>query len=431
MTQDLRAKFQYNNLMFMTAGYLAGQLNEMTWEEAMRQRLFEPLGMQRSNFSVLRSQEDDDHALPYRENDDDELERIPFRDISLIGPAGSVNSTVNEMSRWLLLNLRRGKLGDEQLINASTMAEIHSPQMTTGATQSRPDVSPATYGMGWSIATYRGHQRIAHGGGIDGFVTSVMFFPDDDLGIVAFDNRAAGVSALVSQHAADRIFGLEEVDWLGEALENRKKGQEAGDEAEEKKDSLRVEGTQPSHPIADYAGQYAHPGYGTLRIEQTGDDLTLQFNGIAALLEHWHYDVWTGADTEGDATFEDQKFLFRGNEDGLIAEVTSLLEPMAKPIVFGKTPDARLSDPEYLERFVGNYETGTGTKARIELSGDVLTMTIPGQPAYTLEPNLSGRFVLQQLRSFSVGFELDENGRVIKAVFYQPNGVFDAERVED
>ena len=109
-------------------------------------------------------------------------------------------------------------------------------------------------------------------------------------------------------------------------MENRRKGKEVGAEAKEKKKELRVEGTRSSHPIVDYAGQYVHPGYGTLGIEQNDGNLTVNFNGIAAPLEHWHYDVWTGAETEGDTTFEDQKFLFRGNEDGLIAEVTSVLE---------------------------------------------------------------------------------------------------------
>ena len=65
-----------------------------------------------------------------------------------------------------------------------------------------------------------------------------------------------------------------------------------------------------------------------------------------------------------------QKFLFRGNEDGLIAEVESRLEPRAEPIVFRKKPDSRLFDAEYLSRFVGKYETETGTEFNIELSGN-------------------------------------------------------------
>ncbi len=109
-TAQLRTRYQYNNLMFLTAGYLIETLTGDSWEDALRDRIFQPLGMRRSNFSVLDSQKDPDHALPYRENDQDELERIPFRQIDLIGPAGSINSSVNEMSRWLLFNLSGGEL---------------------------------------------------------------------------------------------------------------------------------------------------------------------------------------------------------------------------------------------------------------------------------------------------------------------------------
>jgi len=431
LTADLRVKFQYNNLMFMTAGYLAGTLNGTTWEEAVDERLFTPLGMERSNFSVTDSQKDDNFSQPYRENDDDEIEEIPFRNIDLVAPAGAVNSTVNEMSRWLLFNLDGGKVGDRELIQAATLTEIHSPQMTTGATPDRADVSVATYGMGWMIDTYRGHRRIHHGGGIDGFITSVMFFPDDDLGLVAFNNRGSGLPLLVNQHAADRIFGLEEEDWIGEALENRKKGKEEQDKAEEKKEATRIEGTSPSHPLADYAGSYADPGYGALEVRLVGESLEFEINDITTPLEHWHYDVWNGGENDDDPTFTDQKLLFRTNVDGLISAVETQLEPRAEPIVFEKGTDPRLLDPDYLERFVGTYETATGTKITIAISGDALTASIPGQPTYTLEPALTGRFVLKEVRVVSIGFEVDDSGVVTKAVLHQPGGVFDAPRVEE
>lgn len=429
LTADLRAQFQYNNLMFMTAGYLAGELAGTTWEELVRRRLFEPLGMERSNFSVEVSQRDDDHALPYDENDDDELERIPFRQIDVVGPAGSVNSTVHEMSRWLDFNLRGGKAGESQLINPTTLADVQSPHMTMDATPERPEVSQPTYGMGWVIDTYRGHRRVSHGGGIDGFVTSVMLFPDYDLGLVSFTNRGSGLPSLANQHAADRLLGLEPIDWAGEALARQAAGEEATEEAEKKKEATRVTGTAPSHPLADYAGDYSHPGYGKLAIELEGETLHLVYNGIRAPLEHWHYDAWNGAETDGDPTFENMKFLFRGNVDGQIASVESTFEARAQPIVFAKAPPARLSDPELLARLVGEYEL-PGQRVRVELAGGVLRLVVPGQPVYTLLPELSGRFVLAEARVISVGFEQDAGGNVTKLVFYQPNGVFEARRVE-
>jgi hypothetical protein len=430
---DLREKFQYNNLMYLTAGVLIEELTGGSWEEAVRSRIFEPLGMERSNFSVDDSKEDPDYALPHRENDDDELEQIPFRKLDVMGPAGSVNSSVREMSRWLLFNLDRGYVDGEQLINPTTLAEIHTPQMTTGALPDRADVSQGSYAMGWGVDTYRGHRRIAHGGGIDGFITSVMFLPDDGVGVVTFTNSISPLPSLFAQHAIDRVLELEPIDWLGEARTNREAGEAAQEEGEGREQELRLEDTDPAYPLDDYAGEYHHPGYGLLKIavaDAEGRGLEMTFNGITAPLEHWHRDVWNGADTDGDDTFEGMKLLFRGNFDGIVSEVLAPFEPQVDPIVFAKRPPSRLSDPEYLERFTGNYQF-PNQKITVSLQGEVLTLSLPGQPVYTLVSTLSGRFKLKELSFIEIDFHLDPAGKVTGLTSYQPNGTFEATRVEE
>jgi len=324
LTADLRERFQYNNLMYLTAGHLIETVTGKSWEEVVDERLFTPLGMERSSFSVLTAQQDPDCALPYRENEETRaIERIPFRRIDLIGPAGSVSSSVNEMAKWLLFNLRQGKAGDRRLISAATLADIHSPHMTVPAAPDRPDISHTAYGLGWMIDSYRGHRRLQHGGGIDGFITSVVIYPNDDLGIVAFTNTSSGIPGLVALHAADRLLGLETVDWSGQALATRDQGRAAAKAGETKKEAARRQGTRPSHPLSEYPGDYEHPGYGPLRIEAgEGDRLLVEINGIRAPLEHWHYDVWSGADAgAGDPTYEERKFLFRMDFDGRISAV--------------------------------------------------------------------------------------------------------------
>jgi CubicO group peptidase (beta-lactamase class C family) len=445
LTADLREKFQYNNLMFMTAGFLIETITGKTWEQNVRERLFDPLGMKRSKrstFSVLDSQQDADFAQPYREREEDhQLERIPFRRIDLIGPAGSVNSSVNEMAKWLLFNLRHGRVGEKQLIQAATLDEIHSSQMTIPAKPDRADISPPSYGMGWVIDTYRGHRRLQHGGGIDGFITSVMFFPNDDVGVVAFTNSGSGLPSLLAQHAADRVLGLEPVDWSGDALAKVKKAREAAKTAGEDKEAARRQNTSPSHAIGEYPGEYAHPGYGTLRIEagKDGEDLAhgggsgpwglvAVINDIRAPLEHWHYDVWNGADAgSGDPTFEDRKFLFETDFEGNIAAVETVVDDIAGPVTFKRRPDARLSDPKYLARFAGTYRFAiTGDTAVIEVTGDVLTASIAGQPRYTLVPGIDGKFDLKDVQGIRIEFVEDPEGKVSKAIFYQPEGVFEA-----
>ena len=86
--------------MFMTAGYLAGEVAGTTWEDLVRARIFGPLGMKGSNFSVEESKKSPDFAKPYKEKDE-KVAEIPFRNIDAMGPAGSINSSVRDMSRWL------------------------------------------------------------------------------------------------------------------------------------------------------------------------------------------------------------------------------------------------------------------------------------------------------------------------------------------
>ncbi len=86
---DLREKFQYNNLMFLTAGYLTEVITGKTWEEAVRARVFDPLGMKRSNFSVTDMQKDSDFAQPYGKKES-KIEKLPFRPITNLAPAGSI-----------------------------------------------------------------------------------------------------------------------------------------------------------------------------------------------------------------------------------------------------------------------------------------------------------------------------------------------------
>ncbi|MGQ9471397.1 MAG: serine hydrolase domain-containing protein [Candidatus Aminicenantales bacterium] len=108
---DIRSTFQYNNLMFLTAGYLIEKLTNSSWEEFTRQRIFEPLGMKSSNFSVTDTQKTDDYALPYVLKDKAVIE-VPFRNVDTIGPAGSINSNVIDMLKWVRFHLDKGKVGN-------------------------------------------------------------------------------------------------------------------------------------------------------------------------------------------------------------------------------------------------------------------------------------------------------------------------------
>jgi len=186
-SKDFRTIFQYQNLMFMTAGYLVGQIAGKTWEKFVQERILNPLGMNDGNFSVEDSKKAPDFALPYMEKKDKVIE-IPFRNIDAVGPAGSINSNVMDMAKWVLLNLNKGKHGEKQIISEASLKQIHSPQMVMGEMfpgfEKYNELFYDNYGMGWMITFYKGHLLLHHGGGIDGFTALVSFMPRDNMGIV-------------------------------------------------------------------------------------------------------------------------------------------------------------------------------------------------------------------------------------------------------
>jgi CubicO group peptidase (beta-lactamase class C family) len=427
-TADLRATWQYNNLMYLTAGYLVEVLTGKTWEDGVRAQVLDPLGMKRTNFSVDDSQKDADFALPYREREG-KIERIPFRGLTNMGPAGSINSSVNEMSRWVLVHLNGGKLGDAQIINPQTLQDMHLVHMPTGETPAIPEVTPANYGMGWFVDSYRGHGRVHHGGNIDGFSAMVSMIPRDRVGFVALANKnATGLPELLIRHATDLILGLEAKDWVGEAAKSKVKGDEATKEAEKKKATRRVVDTKPSHKLEDFAGDYFHPGYGDLKVTVEKGAPAFVYNGITTPLEHWHYDVFSGL-RGGDPVFENFQLNFITDANGNIARLEAPMEPTLEPIVFEKKPDARLSDPAYLQRFVGRYLL-IEQVITISLKGNVLFAGIPGQPELELVPGLGDEFTLKQVKVASLRFKTDDKGNVTAMELSQPGAVFEAKRTD-
>jgi CubicO group peptidase (beta-lactamase class C family) len=420
-SKQLREEFQYNNLMYLTAGRLIEVLTGGTWEEAVRQRILEPLGMTSTLFSDAEAQTREDFAKPYR-FEKEAAREIPFREVGNMGPAGSISSSANEMSRWLLLHLGKGEVDGRRLIQPATLTQLHTPQMAIRQLPEKGEMAAGSYAMGWFVDAYRGHNRISHGGAIDGFNALVTLLPYDGVGVVVLTNgEGSGFPTALTRHLLDRALGLEPIDWNAEGLARRAAGLEADREGEQRKGAVRVTGTRPAHALGDYAGDYAHPGYGTLRVEAAGAGLRTTYNHIATDLEHWHYETFSGRRNEADPTFEDMKYSFVTDVNGDVAELRVPFEPFVEPIAFARQPDARLSDPAFLQRFAGVYVLG-GQEITVAVRGDELTLFVPGQPLYTLEPALGGWFSLAGLQGFRVRFVDDA------LELHQPNGLFTAKR---
>lgn len=427
-TADLRERFQYNNLMFLTAGYLLEVLSGKTWEDSVRELVLEPLAMNRTNFSVSVSQQDKDYAQPYLYRDG-QIEKIPFRQLTNMGPAGSINSSVREMSNWVIVHLNSGKFGEQQLLAPASLEDLHLPYMPIAGTPPTTYISPASYALGWFVDYYRGHQRVYHGGNIDGFSALVSFLPQDGYGFVVLTNRnGSPLPDLLVETITDKLLGLEPVDWIGEAVKNLAMGEELGKKAGEKAAARRAAGTKPSHPLPDYAGTYFHPGYGELKVDLKDGHLSFIYNEIGTPLEHWHYDTFNGLKSD-DPAFEATKLTFQTDPNGRVAAVAVPLEPAVDDIVFKKRPDERFYNPEFLKKLTGSYVL-LNQASIVSLKGNTLTLYVPGQPLYELVPDLGEEFYLKQAPAIRVRFIFGPKGEITGLETIQPGGVFEFEKIE-
>ena len=248
--------------------------------------------MKETNFSVALTQKSADFSRPYMEIKD-KVEQVPFRDITAVGPAGSINSNVLDMAQWVLLNLNKGKFGDKQIVSEASMAQIHSPQMLIPMPIRYDEVLYSSYGMGWVIEPYRGHLLVWHNGGIDGFISQVAFLPRENAGLVILSNLNDNpVPGIVYLNIVDRLLGLDQVDWNKRIKDGIAKGKAEDEKARKEEDKDRKLDTQPSHPLADYVGDYENPGYGTVSVVKDGDGLKLKTPLLEGPLSHYHYDVF-------------------------------------------------------------------------------------------------------------------------------------------
>ncbi|MEM5774156.1 MAG: serine hydrolase, partial [Anaerolineaceae bacterium] len=429
--KDFRSTWQYQNLMFLTAGMLVEKISGMSWEDFTQKEIFDRLGMSRSNASVDKSQESDNFSYPHQEVKG-EMSRIPFRNIDMIGPAGSINSCLNDMTKWVRLHLN-GSVDGNELVSKAQLKELHSPAMVMPEAfmglEEFKEISQGNYALGWFVHYYRGHKLIHHGGAIDGFLAMITFMPDDNVGTVVLTN-AGGMSAFwaVTFMMYDRLLGLEPLPWHDRWLALTLKGKEAAEKSQEKASTKKVEGTKPSHDLGAYAGEFVHPGYGPFTVKLKDDQLYAYYNNMEFKLDHYHYDIFEANSTEmaGQAGLP---VFFYTDYQGAIARMAAPLEPNVKEIVFERVADQSMYEKSFLEQFVGKYEV-SGHHAVVSLKGGkVLMIAVPNMPEMELEPCQGTEFKLKGMEVVRIEF-IKTDGVVSGLDMSQPGGVMSAKKIE-
>ncbi|NNF33045.1 MAG: serine hydrolase, partial [Saprospiraceae bacterium] len=363
----VREQWYYNNFMFLAQGVIAEKVTGKSWEDNIRERFLAPLNMTRTNVTIDELLESENAAFGYELENDSIISKMDYYRIAAMRPAGSINSSVNDMANWLKVWINNGKFNEEEILPEPYLKEAMSSQMVVSSgmpDDEFPDMHLSNYGYGWFISSYRGHYRVQHGGNIDGFSANVAFFPTDSIGIVVLANQnGSAVPGMVRNIVADRMLNAEKTDWAQRFIDRQEEARKEAEEAEEDTPSNKVENTTPSHSLVEYIGKYNHPGYGEFDIEMVNDSLQAKFKLMTLYLKHYHYDVFepfeiteTGVDTTAGLPL---RFNFLTNEIGDISGAQLKAEPAIDGhIVFKRTPSSIDVEKGTLERYVGEFALG-------------------------------------------------------------------------
>lgn len=418
-SRDLRVRFQYNNLMFMTAGYLGGQIAKSSWEDLVKNALFTPLGMKRSNFSVAAMHADANYSQAYELNTKREVVRIEHSELDAAGPAGAINSSVDEMARYARMMLAGGMFEGKRVLQESDVQAMMQPQMPIGKDLFSDVFGFRNYGMGLFVQTYRGIEIAHHGGNIDGVSALIVFVPSKKIGVVVLANRSGTrLRDALPFEIIDRLLGLESAGLLARHRQLEEKGFAGEDAAKAAGTTDRKLNTKPARPLSEYAAEYLHPGYGPMKVRLEKDRLMLSYNKFTTPLEHWHYEVFQSpADRQNP--LELTRVQFNSDFNGEVASLSVPLEPNVEPIVFSRQPPAEMHDPKFLEPLAGDYDNG-GVPVTIAVREDNVLQYIVLGNARELVPVRGTYFQIKGLTGVAVEFMKDPAGKYDRMAIYSP-----------
>jgi CubicO group peptidase (beta-lactamase class C family) len=341
--KTFRSAWEYQNLMYVTAGYVSGLLGGgVTWEEHIQKRIFDPLSMSSSTFDAAGMQQSTDYSLAYRlrrEGATRTLETMPFYHNSVMGPAGSIHSNLNDLVRWLKVHLNGGRSEDVQLVSPGNLAQMHRPNMimpVDGLTEKMIGTTVRAYGLGWFIVPYKGHTLIEHGGNIDGFSLNISFIPQINAGAVVLTNCDGKPLRDVLMHEiADRLLGITGGDWNSKYHAIWAETEKGQDQSRSSSADERHPNATPSHPLTDYVGTFTAEGYADFEVKLENDQLRAWFGGQWWPLNHYHYDIF-----EMDMSrFElYMKVSFHTDTRGSISSLSVPVEPEVQDIHFSRQP---------------------------------------------------------------------------------------------
>ncbi|MVM29040.1 serine hydrolase [Spirosoma sp. HMF4905] len=280
-----RTKFDYDNLLYIVAGEVIERVSGKSWPEFVEERIMKPLQMNHSAGSFQRLA-DKSNVIDAHAPVNGKVQVISRYAFTMGFSAGGINSSVADMSQWVIAQLNKGKYGPglgKQLFSAKAHTDMWSPQtiLPVSPTPILPyNTHFSAYGLGWGLSDVKGYKQVTHTGGLPGNLTQVTLLPELQLGILVFTNQQSGAAfSAVTNTIKDSYMGISNTDWVAQFSSRATKAQTQGDSITNTVwtavTDLQKTNTKPVN-FSAYAGTYRDPWFGDVVLSQAGGKLTFR-----------------------------------------------------------------------------------------------------------------------------------------------------------
>jgi len=329
LATSFRSAYAYDNVLYLVAGKLIEIVSGKPWSAFVKERIFAPLGMSTSKTSISDIKPGDDFAAPHA-HVDGVLAAIRPDVLDNNAPAGAIQSSVAEMSKWIEMELNAGEIpGGKRLFSAAQSKEMWSevtpiPFGDPPSQLSGLKTNFAAYALGWSLNDYRGYKLVWHTGGLSGMVSRVTMVPDLKLGVIVLTNQEAGAAfSSITMTILDQYMKAPPTNWIAGYDAVGKLREASAADLMKKTGAKRNAASKPSLALSAYAGRYRDPWYGDVTIKAEAGNLIMRFThspDLTGEMEHWQYDTFI-AHWKNRAMNADAYVTFSLKPDGSIDQI--------------------------------------------------------------------------------------------------------------
>lgn len=310
LESEFRTQYAYQNILYALAGYSASEAAGMTWDDLIRQKIFQPLQMNSSTTTLQEFLNNPNHASNHEIDANGQVNYMDPYNLDAMGPATSISASIKDLGNWIRFQMNNGEFNGKQVVSSQSLGKTHNIHIVidqqTGYTMG--------YGLGWGVEIRPDSYEIMHSGSTVYSCSYTDLFLTDDLGIMVVANEGTrGIR-----------FGQLLSEMLHNIYENGTvpSGTSALFTSDDSAFNEDAAFTNPKHeklpqilnsvplpyPIENYVGNYSSNYWGDIKIEKKNETSLLLYPGNnpnPISLNHYSGNTFNESDLQTEVTFSD------------------------------------------------------------------------------------------------------------------------------